>query len=292
MIECENEKDWLHERSKLAVTASDAYTLLTKPLLHYARKKGLVDGPEQNERMLWGKRLQDTIARGFSEDTGRPVELADPFTIFVHPDYPMVGATPDALETFEAQEKGPLEIKSTDIEWQDEPPVWYQAQLQCQLAVLGSKRGTLAALYRGNKLVWADLMRHEDFIKRFLSKAEEMSWRLATNNPPEVDADGSEETSRAIAAMFPQDSGAAVALPAEAMQWTEELAALKNQKRALDEQITLRESWLKEQIKDATFGVLLDGSRWSWKKTTRVDPPRPEPRVTEYRTLRHLKGGK
>ena len=63
-------------------------------------------------------------------------------------------------------------------------------------------------------------------------------------------------------------------------------------KRALDEQITLRESWLKEQIKDATFGVLLDGSRWSWKKTTRVDPPRPEPRVTEYRTLRHLKGGK
>ena len=37
-IVCTTEKDWLHERSKLAVTASDAYTLLTKPLRLSGRK--------------------------------------------------------------------------------------------------------------------------------------------------------------------------------------------------------------------------------------------------------------
>ena len=226
-IACTTEAEWLHEREKLAVTASDAYTLLTKPLLLYARKKGLIEGPTQNERMTWGKRLQNEIARGFAEDTGRTVKLADPYTIFVHEKYPMVGATPDAIETVTTDirdasiatdpQKGCLEIKNTDVEWVDEPPVWYQAQLQVQMSCLDLSFGTLACLHRGNKLIWADILRHEDFIKRFLSKAEEMSWRLATNNPPPVDADGSDEAGKALAAMFPRDTGASVALPPEAL---------------------------------------------------------------------------
>lgn len=290
-IACTNEQEWLHEREKLAVTASDAYTLLTKPLLLYARKKGLVDGPTQNERMTWGKRLQGEIAKGFAEDTGRTVKLADPFTIFVHEKYPMVGATPDAIETWE-EKQGPLEIKNTDVEWVDEPPVWYQAQLQVQMSCLDLSYGTLACLHRGNKLIWADILRHEDFLKTFLSKAEEFSWRLATNNPPAVDADGSEDAGKALAALFPKDTGASVALPTEALQWTEELEALKNQKRAIEEGITLRESWIKEQIKDATYGVLVDGRRWQWKEQTRVTPPRLEAQVSTFRTMRLLKGGK
>ena len=290
-IACTTESEWLHERDKLAVTASDAYTLLTKPLLLYARKKGLVDGPTQNERMTWGKRLQGEIAKGFAEDTGRTVKLADPFTIFVHEKYPMVGATPDAIETWE-EKQGPLEIKNTDVEWVDEPPVWYQAQLQVQMSCLDLSYGTLACLHRGNKLIWADILRHEDFLKTFLSKAEEFSWRLATNNPPAVDADGSEDAGKALAALFPKDTGASVALPTEALQWTEELEALKNQKRAIEEGITLRESWIKEQIKDATYGVLVDGRRWQWKEQTRVTPPRLEAQVSTFRTMRLLKGGK
>ena len=290
-IACSNEKDWLHERSKLAVTASDAYTLLTKPLLLYARKKGLVDGPEQSERMTWGKRLQNEIARGFAEDTGRAVKMADPFTIFVHDKYPMVGATPDAIETVAEQGKGALEIKNTDVEWVDEPPVWYQAQLQVQMSCLDFTFGTLACLHRGNKLIWADILRHDEFIKTFLSKAEEFSWRLATNNPPEVGADGSDETGKAIAALFPRDTGAAVALPPEALQWAEELAQFKAQKKAIEEQVGLRENLIKNAIGDATYGELADGTGFSWKLQRRVDPPREE-RISEFRVLRFVKGRK
>lgn len=290
MIACTNEKDWLHERGKLAVTASDAYTLLTKPLLLYARKKGLVDGPEQSERMTWGRRLQSEIAKGFAEDTGRTVKLADPFTIFVNEKYPMVGATPDAIETWE-EKQGPLEVKNTDVEWISEPPAWFQAQLQVQMSCLDLAFGTLVCLHRGNKLIWADMVRHDEFLKTFLSKAEEFSWRLATNNPPAVD-DGSEETGRAIAAMFPTDSGGVVALPSEALAWTEELESFKAQKKVIEEQINLRESRLKEAIAEATYGVLADGTRWSWKLQRRVDPPRLEERISEFRVLRHLRGAK
>ena len=171
-----------------------------------------------------------------------------------------------------------------------DPPIRFQAQLQVQLSCLGFSFGTLAALHRGNKLIWADLLRHEDFIKRFLSKAEEMQWRLATNNPPAVDADGSEETGKAIAAMFPRDTRATVALPTDALEWTDEITRFEAQVDALGEQITLRKNLLKNAIGEASYGQLVDGSRWSWKAQTRVDPPRPEARVSQFRVLRLLKG--
>jgi predicted phage-related endonuclease len=291
-IECDSEEAWLHERSKLAVTASEAYQLMTKPLLHYARKKGLVDGPVQNERMTWGKRLQNEIARGFAEDTGRKVELAHPWTLFVHRDYPMVGATPDAIEHVEDKGDGCLEIKNTDIEWVDDAPAWYQAQIQVQLSCLHLGFGTLCALHRGNKLIWTDILRHDAFIKRFLSKAEEMQFRLTHDDPPAVDNDGSEETSKALAALYPQDCGDSIALPVEALDWTRELEQFKAQRKAIDEQVTLRESRLKEALGDASFGVLPDGSKWSWRAQTRIDPPRHEERISTFRVLRHLKGGK
>jgi predicted phage-related endonuclease len=202
----------------------------------------------------------------------------------------MVGATPDAIETVPEQGRGALEIKVTDVVWEEEPPVFYQAQLQVQLSVLGFSFGTLAALHRGNKLIWADLMRHEEFIKNFLSKAEEFQWRLTNDRPPEVGADGSEDAGKAIAALFPHDTGEVIHLPAEAMDWTTELETLKAERKDMDEAIRLRENLLKEKIKDATYGVLVDGRRWSWKEQTRVDPPRLEERVSQFRVLRLLRG--
>lgn len=291
-IEAKNEAEWLKERERFAVTASEAYQMLTKPLLHYARKKGLVDGPQQNERMAWGRRLQNQIALGFGEDTGRNVGLADPFTIFAHPEYPMVGATPDAFQ-FGVPDKGDgvVEIKNTDREWVDEIPAYYQAQVQVQIACLQYSFGTVAGLFRGNQLIWADIMKHEAFLKRFFSKAEEMAWRLATGTPPEVDADGSDETGRAIAALFPKDSGETVALPPEALEWTRELHALEEQEAAIKEQVTLRKNLLKRAIGEASFGVMADGRKWSYKAQERIMPPQPA-RTDKFRVLRMVGGKK
>jgi hypothetical protein len=58
----------------------------------------------------------------------------------------------------------------------------------------------------------------------------------------------------------------------------------------MEEEIRARENALKAAIGDATMGVLADGSGWSWKTQRRVDPPRMEERVTEFRVLRRMKG--
>ena len=43
-------------------------------------------------------------------------------------------------------------------------------------------------------------------------------------------------------------------------------------------------------MKDATYGVLVDGRRWQWKEQTRVTPPRLEAQVSTFRAMRLLKG--
>lgn len=292
LIECKDEQDWLAKRDKLVVTASRAPYMIGHPVAYYAEKKGLAPPLEENERMRWGKRLQHAIGMGFGEDTGRLVEDAPPYTIFLHPDAPFIGSTLDFFQKDSEKGEGILETKNVSAEWL-EIPVAYQIQLQVQLACVPARKfGTVAGLRGGNTLQWQDIERHEAFIKRFVSLAEEMQWRLTHNKPPEVGSDGSEETREALSYLYPRDSGAQVSLPVEAMEWTRELEVLKANAKALDEQITLRESKLKQAINEATYGVLPDGSMWSWKAQQRVDPPRLEERVTTFRVLRRVKGGK
>ena len=295
VIECKDEAQWLNERSwdgphNLVVTASEGREMIDNPVRFYAKKKGLLPPVEQNQRMLWGKRLQQAIGFGFGEDTGRTVEEAPPYTIFLHPDAPFIGATLDFFQKDGERGDGILETKNVAAEWV-EIPIGYQIQVQIQMACVPARRfATVAGLRGGNTLQWADVEPHAAFMKRFVSLAEEMQWRLIHDQPPQVGSDGSEETREALAALYPKDVGTSVALPPEALQWTDELEALKNQKRAIEEGITLRESWIKEQLKDATYGVLVDGRRYSWKEQTRVTPPRLEAQVSKFRVLKLLKG--
>jgi predicted phage-related endonuclease len=290
MIECRTEEEWLSERDKLVVTGSQAHELMTHPLRFYARKKGALAPIVQTERMLWGKRLQAEIGRGFGEDTGREVVPAPPFTIYLHPEAPFIGATLDFFEVDPAKGEGILETKNVSAEW-DEIPLPYQVQVQVQLAcVPGRNYGTVAGLQAGNRLQWADVEPHAEFVKALVSKAEEMQWRLIHDKPPEVGEDGSEEAKEALSAIFPSASGAEISLPPEALDWARELDELKDQEKAIRDQITLRENRVKELIGGATFGVLVDGRRFSWKEQVSVTPPQPE-KVKRYRVLRLVKGG-
>ena len=291
VIDCKDKPEWLKERDNFVVTGSGGNEMISRPLTFYARKKGLLPPIEQTERMRWGLRFQRAIGFGFGEDTGREVEEAPPYSIFVCPDAPFIGATLDFFEKDPEKGEGILETKNVSAEWIEEIPIAYQIQVQIQLACVPIKKyGTVAGVQAGNKLQWADIDRHAEFMKRFISKAEEMQWRLSTNNPPPVDDDGSEDTAKALSALYPSDRGTQIALPPEALEWTREVEALKAQSKVMEEEIRARENALKAAIGDATMGVLADGSGWSWKSQRRVDPPRLEERVTEFRVLRRLKG--
>jgi predicted phage-related endonuclease len=252
-----------------------------------------LDDLSESDPVQWGREFQGAIGRRFSQKTGRAVKAANPFHIYVHPEVDFLGATLDFWETDQEKGRGILEAKATDFPWDEEPPVGYQIQLQCQLAVTRTPYGTLCA-FNGLKRppVWADYEAHPAFIKTLISKAEAFWWRVKNNEAPPVVNDPSESTREALSALYPHDSGVQVAMPPEALTWAKELDSLKSQQKEIESQIRARENAVKAAIGEASYGVMADGSRFSWKLQQRIDPPRPEARVTEFRVLRHLKGGK
>ena len=295
-IACKDEAEWLKARKEL-LTASDMASIFganpfKSELTLWAEKTGAVepDDLSQSEPVQWGKVFQDAIGRRFGSKTGRTVKPAPPFNIYVHPEVEFLGATLDFWETDEKKGEGILETKAAVSPWQDEPPIGYQIQLQCQLAVTRLPYGTLCA-FQGmlHPPTWIDYEANPAFIKTLISRAEAFWWRVKTKNAPPVVNDGSESTRETLKALYPRDLGTQVALPPEAMAWTLELSTLKDGAKQLDEQIKARENAIKAAIGDATFGVLADGTGWSWKEQVRNDPPR-EARETRFRVLRYQKG--
>lgn len=291
-IECKDEADWLKAR-KILLTASDIASIFganpfKSELALWAEKIGAIepDDLSQSEPVQWGKQFQGAIGRRFAEKTGREVEPAPPFRVYIHPDVDFLGATLDFWETDAEKGKGVLETKATTIPWQDEPPIVYQIQLQCQLAITRMPYGTLCAFNGMMKPpVWADIPANDAFIKRLISKAEAFWWRVKTKNAPPLENDPSESTREALAALYPRDSGLQVALPPEALEWANEIKLLEAQTKTLKEQIRARENSVKAMLGDATIGVLADGRAFSWKEQVRHDPPR-EARETRFRVFR------
>lgn len=216
-----NREDWLKERQTL-LTASDAAAALglnpyVTPLQLYAQKLGLVE-VEENEAMKWGKRLEEPIAQGFAEDTGRVVIHPPEYEIVRHPDALWLGCTLDrenvgcektpapivTRSREDGLEIGPLEIKNPGqgqkSKWDEEPPLVYQIQLQIQMACTKAQWGTLCALIGGASLRWADLLRNDDFLNVAMPRLEEFWLRVQRHEPPEVT---SHEDVGAVKALFP-----------------------------------------------------------------------------------------
>lgn len=302
LIECKDKPDWLVARLKDSeglprFTASDVAAAMgvapwKSRLALYAEKIGEMPSDiEESEPMSWGRVLQGGIGRRFAEKTGRQVEEAPPFTLIVSDDEDWLACTPDFYENDKEKGDGVLEIKATSHPWLEDAPAHYQVQLQVQLHVTKRKYGTLCA-FNGlkNPPAWIDYDKHDAFIKRMLGVLDEFRWRVIHRKPPEPNGQAEESTREALAALYPRDSGARIELPAEALEWTQELEQFKAQQKAISEQILLRENRIKAVINEATYGVLPDGSLWSWKEQVRIDPPRLEPRETRFRVLRRVKG--
>lgn len=289
-----NEAEWLAAR-KDYITASDVAVILghhprKSPLTLYNEKIGLLepDDVSSNEFVKWGKRLEPIIADAYAEETGRG--LIDPgrFTLLRSRKYPWLAATLDRLVIIPDGPTGALEIKSTNAflarEWEGEPPVAAQVQLQVQLIVTGLFTGSLAALVGGNRFFWTDQTLNEGFAELVINKTGEFMRRLETGNPPDVD--GSESTKETIKRLFPKDYGEMIALPAELQQWADALAEYKVTRGLVKEKIDLYENKIKMALGDASGGIFLDGSGFSFKLQKRegytVDP-------TEFRVLRPTK---
>lgn len=279
LIDYEDRPRWLAARNS-GVGASESSALFNASpwdtvVSLWAKKTGKIAEPEMSgEWLTWGSLLEAPIAKAYAERTGRQIWQGSPFAVAVHPDVPIMRATPDYLVISAPgrDSRGVLQVKNTNAfkahDWDDGVPQHIEIQVQHELAVTGFKWGSVAVLVGGCELRHFDIERNDDFIGE-LVKQVEWFWGYVENDvQPSVD--GSARTLDTLKKLHPSDDGSEIALPDEAIQWWEELCevrALESQIRKNKPEIEIR---LLNAIGKATFGKLPDGRRISCKTIARA----------------------
>lgn len=304
IIECKNRDEWLIERAKLDINASDAPAILgydadtgngtprRTGLDVYAQKKQPVD--DDNDSMLIGRCLEDGIGKVYAEKTGRPVLDPGDYTIWVHDEFPWIGSTLDRLTSrvIDHQNFGgaaPLELKHAGWfkrwDWHDGPPLWLQIQIQIQMACADSAWGAFCGIVGGSDIHLGDLDRNDEFFDSALPVFDEFRWRLENDKPPPVE---SPKNLNAVKRLFPHDTGETVELGDDVATWFNQLQEMKTFEKDASGFKDELEAKIKLAIGDATFGELPDGRRLSLKTTHRKAYTK-DVKAGTYRTLRLMK---
>lgn len=150
---------------------------------------------EDNDRMRWGRRLQDAIAAGIAEDMGWQIT---PCTVYMrHATQRGMGCSFDYNVIFEDGVRGKLEIKAVDYlqhreKWIDEPgaeeaPIPIEWQLQDQLEIANEERGAIGALVSGNKTIVLVRDRDHELGAKFCERIEQFWQDLENGIEPTPD---------------------------------------------------------------------------------------------------------
>jgi putative phage-type endonuclease len=279
-----NREAWLVARRSLLgasdIAAALGFNPWKSPVAVWAEKTGNLPAEDLaaiHERIRWGQRFELPIIEEFAErNPDRLVQAADPFTIHQHPDVGFLGCTPDAWQNriSDGGPRGVLQAKTTNEmmgkHWKEEAsiPLQYQIQVQAELACTGCTWGTLAALIGGQRLVWYDVQRDDEFIEAMLESAAKFWWYVQNNKMPP--ADDSELTSRVLTQLHPRDNGLLVevtSIPADMASKADEARA---QIKELEKDIELFENTVKAALGDNTYARLPDGSLYAWKTSDRA----------------------
>lgn len=162
-------------------------------LWHRKKDATQVDIPD-NERMAWGRRLQDAIAYGVAEDKGWVCEPMKEYIRYIDGEL-RLGSSFDFKMIDERNRIGILEIKNVDFlvfrdKWTVhddgfiEAPAHIEIQLQHQLHVADYEWGAIAVLVGGNKPYI--LVRERDHaVGMAIENRVRKFWKsIAENNPP------------------------------------------------------------------------------------------------------------
>src|SRR5262245_15786495 len=280
-VECyDSEADWLDARRTGIGGAEIAGVLglarFQTPGSLWATKCRLIDDPGgELERLRWGRRLQRPIADGYATDTGRTLIDPGPYTLIRSTRWPWLFATPDYFQSRDPLEPvGVLDVKNasawTRRDWYGEPPVPYQFQLQQQMLITDVSWGTLAALVGGDALVYADLAPEPEAVAWILEESERF-WQCVVDRTPPAALDGSEQTTRALARLYPTaQAGVTRPLASLELEAADQLIThTEAHVKLLQEQIDAAKNMLRAAIGDAEAGQLSSGVVWTMKTETR-----------------------
>ncbi|MCW1412163.1 YqaJ viral recombinase family protein [Rhizobium sp. 1AS11] len=206
------EAGW-HKLRKPDITATAAATLFgvspyMTPFDMFHRMRGTVEVVfEENERMTWGKRLQNAIAEGVCCDNGWEIVDRHPFLYARSNRFPGCGASPDYVIRDPARPElglGGLEIKNVDFfvakdDWTDEEaPPHIEFQAQHQMMVTGLRWNVIAGLVGGNTVKKFVREYDAEVIAELAIRCSDMHQRVRENMPPAADYLADYETIRTL----------------------------------------------------------------------------------------------
>ncbi|MFA8439331.1 YqaJ viral recombinase family protein [Pueribacillus sp. YX66] len=252
-------EEWLRARQK-GIGGSDASVILgfnpwKSAFQLYVEKTGGLIEEIDNDAIYWGNVLEDVVADEFTRRTGKRVRRRN--QIFRHKDHDFMLAN---IDRDVVGEKALLECKTTNAfnydAWTDDniPPA-YICQLQHYMAVLDYEKAYIAVLIGGQKFVWKEIERDDEFIELMIEHEKDF-WEnhVLAGVPPEVD--GSDSASELLKQMYPEDNGETIMLPSDdaetLIEAIESIKAEVREKQALQKEY---ENKLKLMIGDAQTGV-------------------------------------
>lgn len=283
----QNREDWLNARSTF-IGASESAAILgcgyagQNALTVYASKlKPEESAIEATEAMIVGSLIEPGLCRVFSHFADTDVLQDRPYRVRRLPWNQFIGATLDAFVPVDLTKEDvlyPVELKNVSgtlmKQWSDEnvAPLKFQVQCAHQMLVTGAPKAYLMGLIGGNKPVIRELHRNDEFIAVLQAKLIEFWGFVERRELPTDFIDwGSDATSDALITLHPDDNGQTVLMPAESVDWFEQLQLAKAKIKEADEIKTAAENRIKAAIGDNTFGLLPDGTRLSYKTQERKE---------------------
>jgi len=288
-------QEWLDNRKNYIGASEVAAILGVSPhmtALKVYRAKVFGENDYDRDWMAFGRDVEGAIANLYARRTGRQVIDLGATVVSMHPDVPFLGATLDRQTVDESSEVGPLELKHVggfDISkkgWFEDPPVYYKIQTQTQTSCTSAKWGVLAGMFPGCQLAHKKLDYNAEFIKRAIPLLEKFWKCVVDKTPPKVK---DHRDLPAIKEIYSGENiGSLVSLSESDMHIVAQWEKAKKDSKDAQKRKAEAEAKLRERMKEATFGRLLDGTFISLKTTNREGYTK-EVAPSSFRTLRHAK---
>lgn len=298
-------EEWLEAR-RLGVGGSDVAAILgvsrwRTPLTVWASKVGVDEEPEDapSYSQRRGNHMEAFIAGEIEQEidglrVSKLFGSAEP-VMAIHPDNPLMRYSPDALLV--ERDGGVVlgewksNLRARSGEWQDDIPEDVRCQVQHGMYVLDLPH-CYVAVDLGHEMRWKREERDHEYAS-VVVPALVRWWEkyvVGRETPPPTARD---QDRSVLDAMYPApDSEKEVGLDVELLDAARRfdeigltLASLEAERKAIQNRVIAA-------LGDAERGVLVDGSGWRRTKVRRIDPPRPEERVTEYMQLRRVKASR
>ena len=237
-----------------------------------ARKLGLIPAQPETEAMLLGTRLEPLVAELASE-RGYPLLPAEKLT---DPERPWCVGTPDGT-TLIGNVAAVAELKTVGVyahrDWDDLPPLRYQAQCQWYMHLTGLSAAVVVALVGGQRVGVYHLERDDTAIVALLDAGEQFVDVVRRGKLPEPD--GSDSARSTLGRLHPaQTTGAVVRAGRAEMEAYRALLDVRQAEERIKAQKQALENTLKAYIGDAETLVAADDAplvHWRAVASGRLD---------------------